>query len=189
MKPLGVLVALLAVTATAVALRGFFSHPVQAARAPEPAERLLRATVLDRRPVAAPPRGLLPASGMDKSDAGMDLRLARQASQAGDYLLDRARKTTDNRHLLEQAAQHYRACLAHEPTARGAGSLFTEVRARLAQVERLQSSPAAPTAERLPAPLGEEEPGPVPAVKAPPEEGAMVGPDGVIYRRSTVRDD
>jgi hypothetical protein len=118
MKPLSVLAVLLAVTGAAVALRGVFSHPVQAARAPE------TPSFLAHRPASPaarggrgrlPSRGLLPASG-------------------------------------------------------------TETKA-----------PAAPTAERLPAPL-REEPEQAPAVTASPQETIMVGPDGVIYRRSKTED-
>jgi hypothetical protein len=139
-----------------------------------------------RRPRAstAPSSSRGPPSG-DKSDA----EVARAAAAIGDRLLDRARRTPDNPHLLPQATAHYRAALAHEPTARSAGDLFARVRDKLAAIDRMTrlgvAKPAAKPA--IPPAVAKAPPPPaapprVPTLPTP--RRIMFGPDGVEIRHA-----
>jgi hypothetical protein len=144
---------------------------------------------------------------------GGELMVARLAFESGNYLLSKARHADGAaaRHLLAQAKQHYRACLAHEGTTPGAAGLFADARWNLEAARKLLG----PGAEEKPAPQKKPETAsrvarsaPAPAAPAPKPprtevavapksapksevrhdsagaaEGLMVGPDGVIYRR------
>src|SRR5262245_14600400 len=80
------------------------------------------------------------------SDAG-DLLLARIARDCGDHLLARAGSAPGDARLLNQAAHHYRACLAHAPSAGEGDPLFAGARRSLARVEGLLAE-ARPAAKR-----------------------------------------
>jgi hypothetical protein len=194
MKHLCVAVALVAASGAALAFRGALWYAA-AARAPEEARAGGEARpTRERQPAPeAASLAVVPAGG-EKDAAGTDALLARLAAECGDHLLERARQQPDNPHLLNQAAQHYRACLDHEPTCRDA-ALFAGVRGKLEQVERLQARLAAkarPAPALRPAPPApaEEKPAAVPEGDSPPPApvkvsaaGRMVGPDGVTFRR------
>jgi hypothetical protein len=200
MKQLSVLVVLIAVTGATVAFRTLSYHPLEAARRPEQPALVERTSGLDRRGVAQRPLPegaalpFVPASTTDGKESE-DLVFARRAAEAGNQLLDKARRQPDNRRLLGQAAAHYRASLTHEPDAGKAGSLFADVRRKLAEVEALlarPAKPAAPAAAPLHSPRAEAEPATPVAPRAPivaapvttkAEESRMVGPDGVTIER------
>jgi hypothetical protein len=202
MKQLSVAVAFAAVTVAAFVCRDAFRQPVEAAREPEQASRVDRALGITRAPAPAGAlRVVALAAAGDPSDAGTDRLLAVLAAESGHLLFDRASKQPNSPHLLNQAALHYRACLAHEPTTPGAEGLFRDVRQKLAQVERLQARarpavtppPAAPRKAEPPAAPPPPPPSavvPAPAAtkdsveaKKDSAETRMVGPDGVTYRR------
>jgi hypothetical protein len=160
-----------------------------------------------KRPHSADPLRFVADRPAEGEDA--ELLLARVAHDAGVYLLNRARRTPGNTALLRQAAQHLRACLAHEGTVREAGTLFSQARSKLKRTEqmlaRLERADKSPSAAVRPAPRAK--PAPVlrsAAIKAPakaaeedrrteadPEErtpdtrsAKVVGPDGVLYERA-----
>jgi hypothetical protein len=132
------------------------------------------------------------AASLGKDAEPGDLLLARIAAECGNHLFEKAVRSPENTRLANQAALHYRACLAHEPTARDAGNLFRDVRARLEQLDRLQARRDRPAAEPKAAvkppqseskPVVQEKPAPEqPAAEK--DEPLMVGPDGVTYRRN-----
>jgi hypothetical protein len=197
MKKLPVLVVLAAVTAAVVVFRGSFWRPVEAARQPEQADRALGIgrPALDRKPA---PEGaslavVLAGAGETKDSSGTSRLFASLAAECGNALLEKARKEPDNPHLLAQAAAHYRACLAHEPTTRSSAALFAEVRKKLEQVERLQArrratprpAPSPLVEETISAPTVEETQRPqTAAAKKDSGETGQVGPDGVPFRRT-----
>jgi hypothetical protein len=197
MKYLTVASVLLVVTAANVGFRRGLSGSVEAARAPEraQAERIAGPGVeLPVPPARKPPVAL--ASGDDllrraAAEDPSDLTLARIAAECGHRLFARAQKAPSNRLLREQAIGHYQACLAHEPTCPDAGTLFADVRERIARLQRMASRPAAPPKAPARAAVPESKPAevaresaepPAKAVEAP--EARMVGPDGVPYRRA-----
>ena len=132
-------------------------------------------------------------AGTGPSDEKSDREFARVAVATGDHLLDRARQSPNDPHLLRQAAAHYRAALTHEPTVRDA-DLFAAVRAKLTGIDREialldrpgVAKPTLPLATvKAPAPVVKPKtPAPVttPRVAVRPER-IMVGPDGVEIRR------
>jgi hypothetical protein len=198
-KRLAFLAILVAVTGMGVAFRNLSGS----ADASRPDVRRAAGPAEDRPPAREEDGPALShcAAGLGgDADAG-DLLLARLAAECGNHLFGRAVRSPGNPHLIQQAAQHYRACLAHEPTTPDAGGLYRDARARLQQLDRLlarQTRP--PAAPRRPAPApGPDEKRPAkgradePAAVKPPapvppvtdkEDLPMVGPDGVTYRRS-----
>ncbi len=129
--------------------------------------------------------------GTGSTDEKTDREFARGAAATGDRLMDRAKQSPDNPHLLRQAAAHYRAALTHEPTVRDAGELFSTVRVKLTRLDReiaLLNRPG--VAKPTPRTIFETpvvKPIPSAPVVIPPvaakAEGIMVGPDGVEIRR------
>lgn len=198
MRQLTFIVVLLTCTGLGWAMRNGFSGSSEAARSVPSVERENRAagvqtpSVLDRpasqRQGPSEGAALSLVSGTREAESG-EMVLARIAAECGNHLLEKARKTIDNGQLLHQAAQHYRASLAHD---NGSSPLFAEVRGRLAEIEKLQK---AAVTEAKPAPA-EAKPRPplvkeavkVPAPAAAPAPGTgeplMVGPDGVVIRRA-----
>jgi hypothetical protein len=151
-----------------------------------------------------------PAKGQPRPSAD-ELVEARIALGCGKCLLAKARETETPVAiaLLELAVGQFRACLRHEAEVPAAADLFADARGRLEQARELLARAGHPdptaettaktpkgedgeaprTSELLPAP--EASPPaekPAPAVRTPtgkrPAEPLMVGPDGVIYRRS-----
>ncbi len=194
MKQLGIVVVVAALGGALFAFRGAFWQPAGAAGGRESAARLDRASGTDRPAPRAALAGVVPAGGEGLDGSASGALLARLAAECGNHLFARLDKEPDNPHLLNQAAAHYRACLAHEPTTRD-DALFAAVRKKLQQVERLQArlradqapAPKSAPAKRVetrpaPPPSPPEEAAPAPAKKAG-EESRMVGPDGVSYRR------
>ena len=122
----------------------------------------------------------------------------RIAADCGNLLYEKALRSPDNPHLLNQAAQHYRACLSHEPTCRNAEALFRDARARLGQIERMaaQREGARSGGGERKSPAEKDVEGGTPRIEATTpvekpsvekDEQKMVGPDGVIYKRSDKR--
>jgi hypothetical protein len=144
------------------------------------------------------------------SEDGGELMVARLAYESGNYLLNKARHADPAaaRRLLTQAEQHYRACLAHENTTSGAGSLFADARRNRDAARKLLAPPpekkaeAAPRVARSTPPPAAPKPARTEVVAAPKPaektatrrasagsaEGLMVGPDGIIYRREAAAD-
>ena len=135
--------------------------------------------------------------GLVSDDEKSDLAFARAAASTGDRLLDRARQSPGNPHLFRQAAAHYRAALAHEPTARDGGELFAAVREKLVgldrEVARCDRPGVAKPTTTLPhaivkGPMPTAKPAKPAPITAPPvvlpPELIMVGPDGVEIRRA-----
>jgi hypothetical protein len=201
----------LVIICLALSARSAFQGSAQAARS-GPAElarshseaRGQRSEVKDPRP-----EGLtLGLAGFSASSEGQDpaeLFLARLAHDSAVYLLEKAQRQPGNRRPLEQAAQHLRACLSHEPTTGEAGPLFREARQKLEEIEKrlalvqkptsakVEATPQAPSASAgtpqapgASAGTGQVEPAPRrEAGKAPQQERrSMVGPDGVPIRRA-----
>jgi hypothetical protein len=146
--------------------------------------------------VEAPRASSAPAQPVEFS-AGGELRAARLAYESGNYLLNKACQADPAaaRRLLSQAERHYRACLAHEATTPGAGSLFADARRNLEAARQFLDAGATEKAPaKKPEKKAEAAPRLAPAaskqaeVAGPrragaPAEGLMVGPDGVIYQR------
>jgi len=187
-KILSLAVVLVAATGLSVGFRPAMSGISEASIREPSAERLDRAAGLDR-PGIIEGAALVPVD-TGSADDRADTEFARVAALAGDRLLDRARQSPDNPHLLRQAVAHYRAALAHEPTAREAGDLFAAVRNKLAEIARLdRPGVAKPTPKTaLPPAIVKAPPIPetAPVVRTP--RSIMVGPDGVEIRRSVPRE-
>ncbi|MBY0231681.1 MAG: hypothetical protein K2W96_20540 [Gemmataceae bacterium] len=114
------------------------------------------------------------------------LALARIAAGHGERLLARAEASRHARKLLAEASAHLKACLAFETMGRR-DPLFAEARASLARVEELMAQARTLRAPRVHAEPKDTAKGHV-SVLAPKaaviaDEEAMVGPDGVTYRR------
>jgi hypothetical protein len=190
-KYLVLTVTFVAVTGVGFRFRQAFYGPATASSRnqgprPEPlTPRSNRPISLD---AAAPPKeGVRFAAGQAPADSA-DLLLARIAYDSGSYLLKRARATPGSARLLQQAAQHFRACLSHEDDAPENAILFGEARHDLAVAERLLAEaqrPAAPAPVRA-APQPAPEPPPALPVTVPRQAEKMVGPDGVIYQRENI---
>jgi hypothetical protein len=216
MKHMTLIVVLIGVTAVNLAFRHGLSNPVAASRSPDRADKRDRLSGIDGPArTADKQQGSMDGAALNVSRCAADLSkdaapgdvvLARIAAECGNHLFEKARHSPDNPHLLPQAAQHYRACLAHEPTSPDAGSLFRDARARLDQIERLlarrdtteakrTASPIKPTRAVRPAEQAAPQSKPVDELKPLPEENPtaekneekMVGPDGVIYTRNVKR--
>ncbi len=138
-----------------------------------------------------------------------DLLAARVALGCGACLLNKARESEPPVAvaLLELAVQQLRACLSYEADAPPATELFGDARGRLEQAQSLlaraghpapiippqpaakESIPGDGEALRGPEVLPAPQASPPSAVRAPAGTKAadpvMVGPDGVIYRRSS----
>jgi hypothetical protein len=210
-KHLTVLLVLIAVTGVNLVFRSSLFNPAAASRSQHRTSKPDRVSAIDQPAAPAPaaakqedPTAVTPgvshcAIDLNRETAREgDAALARIAAECGNHLFEKARLAPDNPHLLNQAAQHYRACLSHEPTCPAAAALFREVRDRLDQVERLKTQregergsavkPKAPV-EKPAVPSKPAEVAP-PAVEKPAgekDDATMVGPDGVIYRRSPNR--
>jgi hypothetical protein len=176
-KFLSLTVVLLCATGLSVGFRQAMSGTSEASRREPPPERFERTLLLEGAALTPADTG-----AGEKTDA----EYARAAATTGDRLLDRARRTPDNPHLLRQAAAHYRAALAHEPTARNAGDLFSGVRDKLAAIDRMNRPGVAkptprpslpPAVVKVPAPVG----APQPVAETP--RRIMFGPDGVEIRQ------
>ena len=179
-------------TGLSVGFRHGVSGTSKASRQERSGERLARLGPADRTqgPIEGASLTMVPA-GTGSTDEKTDREFARGAASTGDRLMDRAKQSPDNPHLLRQAAAHYRAALTHEPTVRDAGDLFSTVRVKLTRLDReinllnrpgvtkpaLQTIVKAPVVKPItPAPVV------IPPVAAK-AEGIMVGPDGVEIRR------
>lgn len=182
-KCLSLALVLLIATGLSVGFRQAVSGTSEASRQEPSPERLDRTLRIEGA-------ALTPAdtSAGEKSDT----EYARAAARNGDRLLDRARQSPDNPHLLTQAVAHYRAALAHEPTARNAGDLFAGVRDKLAAIDRMTRPGVAKPAAKptLPSAVAKATPPVAPPV-APPvlptpatPQRIMFGPDGVEIRRA-----
>jgi hypothetical protein len=190
-KTLSLAVVLVAATGLSIGFRPAMSGTSEASIREPSGERLDRSGLADKIEGAA----LVPVDTGSANDRA-DREFARVAAAAGDRLLDRARQSPDNPHLLRQAAAHYRAALAHEPTARDAGDLFAAVREKVAALDRAiarldRPGVAKPTTKTALSPAivkapPTPEPPPTPVVKTP--RLMMVGPDGVEIRRSVPRE-
>ena len=190
-KAIGLAIVLVAATGISVGFRQGMSGTSQASRGVPAGEKLDRLDLVEGASLSLVPAGSV------SDDEKSDLAFARVAAGTGDRLLDRARQSPDNPHLLRQAAAHYRAALAHEPTARDAGDLFAAVRVKVAgldrEIARLDrpgiTKPKAtppPSIVKTPAPIVKPITLPTPAVA--PSELIMVGPDGVEIRRAGPRE-
>jgi hypothetical protein len=131
-----------------------------------------------------------------------DLLLARVAHDCAVCLLEKSRRNPGEPRLLEQAAQHLRACLSHEPAGGQIDPLFREARQQLQQVEKQlargnkPAPDATPKEAKSPTSTGtpEETSLKVTVQDTPsettPETGkeeapaGTIGPDGVPIRRS-----
>ena len=197
-KYLSLAVVLIVATGISLGLRHAMSGTSEASRREPSGDRLDRLRLTDRMqsPVEGASLVVMPA-GTDSADEKSDREFAGVAAATGDRLLDRARQSPDNPHLLRQAAAHYRAALTHEPTVRDAADLFADVRVKLIKLDREiarldQPGVARPTVSPtiVKAPLVKRET-PAPVV-APPvavrPEAIMVGPDGVEIRRVVPRE-
>src|SRR4051794_28516851 len=144
MKQLSLVVVLIAATGISVAFRNGLSGTSEAARQPIAATHIDHAAGVDPRAVTEQlagarqeaPNLLRYVAGINEAKVN-DILLARIAAECGNHLLEQARRHPSNPQLLKQAAQHYRACLAHEETASDAGSLFKDARAHLDEVEAM----------------------------------------------------
>ncbi|MFO0881220.1 MAG: hypothetical protein U0840_28185 [Gemmataceae bacterium] len=209
MKQLTFAVVLLACTGVGLAMRHAISGDSSAAPGRPTQDQLDRAAgLIEPSPIDRPESrrqgpsegaALSLASGTKEAPAS-DLVFARIAAECGTHLLDRARRAVDNTQLLHQATLHFQASLGHES---GNDPLFAEVRAKLAEIEKLRRRPRDETREKpTPAP----KPAPAPAIqsasqkpselKPPPTPVAvppkaqnnsaiMVGPDGVPIRQAS----
>ena len=175
-KTLSLALVLLVATGLSVGFRQAMSGTSEASRQ-EPPERFDLPIRLEGAALAA-----ADTRAGEKTDA----EYALAAATTGDQLLDRARQSPDNPHLLRQAAAHYRAALAHEPTAWNAGDLFASVRDKLAAIDRMnRPGVAKPTPKPVIPPAVVKAP---PPVEAPPPvietpRRIMFGPDGVEIRQ------
>ena len=176
-------------TGLSVGFRHGVSGTSKASRQERSGERLGLSDPL-QRPIEGASLAMVPVA-TGSTDEKTDREFARGAAATGDRLMDRARQSPDNPHLLRQAAAHYRAALTHEPTVRDAGDLFSTVRVKLTRLDREidlidrpglakptpQTTVEAPVVKPMtPAPVV------IPPVAAK-AEGIMVGPDGVEIRR------
>jgi hypothetical protein len=180
-KLLSLAVVVLIATGLSIGFRQAMSGTSQASRQDQP-ERFDLPIRLEGAALAVADTG-----AGEKSDA----EYALAAATNGDKLLDRARRSPDNPHLLRQAAAHYRAALAHEPTARNAGDLFSGVRDKLAAIDRMnRPGVAKPTPKPSLPPAVVKAPPPIEAPKpvaATPRQ-IMFGPDGVEIRHAGVQE-
>ena len=178
-KFLSLAVVLLIATGLSVGFRQAMSGTSEASRQEPLPERFDRPFLLEGAALVAADTG-----AGEKTDA----EYARAAAMTGDKLLDRALQAPDNPHLLRQAAAHYRAALAHEPTARNAADLFASVRDKLSAIDRMnRPGVAKPTPKPTLPPAVVK--APPPPVEAPPPvidtpRLIMFGPDGVEIRRA-----
>jgi hypothetical protein len=194
MRYLTLLSTVVAATAMGLAFRNGMYAPATASSANSRASDFALGLSATRPDVPRPPAprpvakkeqaDLLSCALEQKAGDGTDLLLARIANESGTFLLSKA---AGDARRLRQAAAHFRACLAHEPTA-GAGTLFADARRNLEQAERLLAAanrpapaPVAPAAPERKAAAVSPPPAPAAAVRPEP---VMVGPDGVIYRRA-----
>lgn len=191
MKQLSIIVVFLAATGIGVAFRNGMSGTSEAARAPISQGRVEKAAgvtgvAVTDRPASktqgptegAALSGVTSASGAARN-ANDDLAIARIAADCGNRLFEKARRASNDATVLQQAAQHYRACLAHETSTPGQDTFFREVRTRLEEIEKLLTQPRKPAAEQA-AIVPEEKPAVVSTPEVQPtSEPKMVGPDGV----------
>ena len=198
-KCLSLAVVLFLATSISIGFRQGMSGTSKASRQEPSAKRLDRAAGLDRPgvgdrrpgPVEGASLALVPAGSADETS---DKEFARVAAVTGDRLLDRARQSPDNPHLLRQAAAHDRAALAHEPTVSDAGELFAAVSQKLTRLDReiarlgkpgvtkpASKTTLSPAIVKAPAPM--RKPETAAPIVAPTPEAIMVGPDGVEIRR------
>ena len=199
MKYLTLAVVLGAATGISIGFRYGISGTAEASRQEPSSDRLDRAAELVRLEGTLEGASLpMMPVGTGLADEKSDREFARMAADTGDRLLNRARQSPYNPHLLRQAAAHYRAALTHEPTVRDAGDLFVMVRVKLirldleiARLDRpgvakpttrasvppaIVKTPSAVVKPKLPAPFVS-----LPVIAKP--EATMFGPDGVEIRR------
>ena len=200
-KYLSLAVVLVVATGISLGFRHAVSGTSEASRREPSYDRFDRASRLklaDRMqgPVEGASLAVMPA-GTGSGDEKFDLVCAGGAAATGDRLVNRARQSPDNPHLLRQAAAHYRAALAYEPTVRDADGLFASVRSKLIGLDReiVRLDRPGVVKPTLPPAVVEtlvskpETPAPVvlPPVAVRPE-AIMVGPDGVEIRRVVPRE-
>lgn len=212
MKYVSIAAVFVGITLVLMSLRGLGWHPVGAhpGRSPDEMEGAA-VRVSDVTGTEGAALDVAFANNADAKDVtGSEKLMARLAADCASHLYERAKKQPDNVRLLEQAAAHYRACLSHEPTVEGAGSLFTDARKDLEQIEKLLATRAKgreePKRVTTPSPKAADKPAekqkpadktavaakkeekpaprPAPVEKAKEkEERLQFGPDGVIFRK------
>lgn len=184
MKQLTFLVVFLSTTGLSIGFHHALTGSADAARS----ERLTRETrTTESRPNTAERSAFAFASSNSISrDNNSEMVLARIAAECGNHLLSKARCQPDNAQTLDQAFQHYRACLAHETKLTANDPLFREVKKKLQEIEDLRKSAVVEETQAPSEPLARPAPPTVSVQQTPPKtEALMVGPDGVIIRRSS----
>ena len=180
------LVALIAVTGIGVAARHSVSGGANAGTAPVPPARIARMAGLDRaHPVADEGAASYARAAVAAAQEPEGMALARAAASHGSRLLERAGKEGNGKRLLAEAAAHLKACLAFEVLDKR-DPLFGEARGKLARVEELLARPVTLRAPRLHVEPKDTTKRTAPVLAEKPVrsgEAAMVGPDGVTFRR------
>ena len=186
---LGLAVVMIVTTGLSIGFRHATSGTSKASQRQPAEEKLARAA----EPALPKKADRLEGAAFSPVDTGSaddkaDSEFARVTAAMGDRLLDRARQSPDNPHLLRQAAAHYRAALAHEPTVRDADDLFAAVREKLAGLDREIAALAKAKPKTTSPAAVVRTPAARPFEPAAAREPIMFGPDGAEIRRFVPRE-